>query len=142
MPLNPILVVKIFDVRGIDFMCSFSKSHGYQYILVAIDYVSKWIEAVACRSNDHKVVIKFLKENVFSHFGFSHAIISDGGKHFYNRTFEALMKKYCISHRVAMPYHPQTSNKVEVSNRAIKTILEKTVNTTRKDWSLQLTDAL
>jgi len=106
MPLNPILVVKIFDVLGIDFMGPFPISHGYQYILVAVDYVSKWIEAVACKTNDHKVVVNFLKENVFSRFGFPRAIISDGGKHFYNRTFEALMWKYYINHRVTTSYHP------------------------------------
>ena len=96
MPLNAILVVEIFNVWGIDFMGPFPISHGYQYILVAIDYVSKWIEAVACKINDHKIVINFLKENVFSHFGFPSAIISDGGKYFCSRTFEALMRKYCI----------------------------------------------
>jgi len=137
MLLNPILVVEIFDVWGINFMGPFPISHGYEYILVAVDYVSKWIEAVACKINDHKVVIKFLKENVFSCFDFPCAIISDGGKHFCNRTFEALMRKYCINHRVATPYQPQTSGQVEVFNRAIKTILEKTTNTTRKDWSLR-----
>ena len=52
------------------------------------------------------------------------------------------MKKYSITHKVATPYHPQTSGQVEVSNRQIKQILEKTVNPTRKDWSLRLTDAL
>jgi hypothetical protein len=52
------------------------------------------------------------------------------------------MKKYCITHKVATPYHPQTSGQVEVSNRQIKRILEKTVNPSRKDWSLRLNDAL
>jgi len=80
MLLNPILVVEIFDVWGIDFMGPFSMSHGYQYILMAIDCIFKWIEAIACRTNDHKVVVNFLKQNVFSRFGFPHAIISDGGK--------------------------------------------------------------
>jgi len=94
------------------------------------------------RTNDHKVVLNFLKENVFSRFGFPRAIISDGGKYFCNRTFEALMRKYYINHRVVTPYHPQTSDQEEVSNRAIKTILEKTVNITTKDWSIRLTDAL
>jgi len=93
MYLNLILVVKIFDVWGIDFIGPFPTSHGYQYILVAVDYVSKWIEVVACRSNDHKVVVNFLKENVFSCFGFPRAIISDGEKYFYNHTFETLMRK-------------------------------------------------
>ena len=121
-------------------MGPFPMSHGYQYIIVAVDYVSKWIEAVECRTNDHKIMVNFLKENVFSHFGFPPAIISDGGKYFCNR--KALMRKYCINHRVATPYHPQTSDQIEVSNRAIKTILQKIVNITRKDWSLRLTDAL
>jgi transposase InsO family protein len=83
-----------------------------------------------------------LKENVFAHFGTPRAIISDRGKHFYNQFFEQLMKKYGITHKVATPYHPQTSGQVKISNREINRILEKMVNPTRKDWSLQLNDAL
>ena len=81
-------------------------------------------------------MVNFLKENVFSRFDFPRAIISDGEKYFYNHTFEALIRKYYINHRVATPYHSQTSDQVEAFNRAIKTILEKIVNTNRKDWSL------
>ncbi|XP_077211266.1 uncharacterized protein LOC143846661 [Tasmannia lanceolata] len=86
-----------FVATGIDFMGLFPSSFGFEYILVAIDYVSKWVEAVATKTNDHKV---------------------------------------------ATPYHPQTSAQVEVSNREIKRILEKTVRPNRKDWSLRLHDAL
>ncbi|BBG96958.1 transposable element gene [Prunus dulcis] len=75
-------------------------------------------------------------------FGTPRAIISDGGSHFVNQAFAALLKKYGITHKVATPYHPQTSGQVEISNREIKHILEKTVNTTRKDWSMRLDDAL
>ncbi|KAH9744776.1 hypothetical protein KPL70_003833 [Citrus sinensis] len=142
MPLNPILVVEIFDVWGIDFMGPFPPSFGHQYILVAVDYVSKWVEAIPCRTNDHKVVIAFLKSNIVSRFGFPRAIISDGGAHFCNNAFKALLTKYSITHKVATPYHPQTSGQVEISNREIKHILEKTVRPDRKDWSLRLDDAL
>ncbi|KAL5732629.1 hypothetical protein ACOSP7_031984 [Xanthoceras sorbifolium] len=142
MPLNPILVIEIFDCWGIDFMGPFPSSFGYLYILVGIDYVSKWVEAVPCRKNDHNTVLKFLKENIFSRHGTPRAIISDGGKHFCNKPFAALMKKYGVTHKVATPYHPQTSGQVELANREIKQILEKTVNPNRKDWSLRLTDAL
>jgi transposase len=83
-----------------------------------------------------------LKENVFARFGTPCAIISDGGKHFYNQFFEQLMMKYGITQKVATPYHPQTSGQVEISNREINRILEKMVNSTRKDWSLRLNDAL
>ncbi|CAL8988168.1 unnamed protein product [Prunus brigantina] len=80
---------------------------------------------------------------IFTRFGTPRAIISDGGSHFCNKPFEALMKKYNITHRVATPYHPQTSGQVEISNREIKNILMKTViGPTRKDWSLRLNDAL
>ena len=142
MPLNPILVVEIFDVWGIDFMGPFPSSFGFEYILVGVDYVSKWVEAIATKTNDHKVVVKFLQDNIFCRFGFPRAIISDGGKHFNNRPFEALVRKYSITHKVATPYHPQTSGQIEVSNREIKNILQKTVRPDRKDWSLRLNDAL
>ncbi|CAL9021110.1 unnamed protein product [Prunus brigantina] len=125
MPLNNILVVELFDVWGIDFMGPFPSSFGYIYILVAVDYVSKWVEATTTRTNDHKVVLNFLGDMIFTRFGTPRAIISDGGSHFCNKPFEALMKKYNITHRVATPYHPQTSGQVEISNREIKNILMK-----------------
>ena len=106
MPLNPILVIEIFDCWGIDFMGPFPPSFGFLYILVAVDYVSKWVEAIPCRNNDHRTVIKFLKENLLSRFGIPRAIISDGGKHFCNRPFESLMKKYGVTHKVSTSYHP------------------------------------
>ncbi|CAL8174473.1 unnamed protein product [Prunus armeniaca] len=142
MPLKNILFVELFDVWGIDFMGPFPSSFGYTYILVAVDYVSKWVEAIATKTNDHKVVLKFLRDNIFTRFGTPRAVISDGGSHFCNKPFEALMKKYNITHRVSTPYHPQTSGQVEISNREIKQILEKVVNSTRKDWAAKLNDAL
>ena len=106
MPLNLILVVDLLNVWGIDFMGPFPASFGYVYILVGVDYVSKWVEAVPCRAADHKVVLKFLKENIFSRFGVPKAIISDGGSHFCNKPFENLLAKYGVKHKVATPYHP------------------------------------
>jgi hypothetical protein len=142
MPLNPILIVEIFDVWGIDFMGPFPPSFEFEYILVAVDYVSKWIEVMATRTNDHKVVMKFIQTNIFSRFGMPRAIISDGGTNFCNRFIKTLLVKYFVTHKVATPYHPQTSGQVELSNREIKRILEKTVRPDRKDWSLRLNDAL
>ena len=142
MPLNPILVVEFFDVWGIDFMGPFPTSFGYAYILGGVDYVSKWVEEVACRAAYHKVVLKFLKENIFSRFEVPKAIISDGGSPFCKKPFEKLLSKYGVKHKVATPYHPQTSGQVELANREIKTILMKVVNSNRKDWSLKLLDSL
>ena len=91
MPLNPILEIEIFDVWNIDFIGPFPNLFGNQYILVAIDYVSKWVKAVPTRTNDNRVIIKFLRENIISCLGATCAIISDNGTHFCNRAFEALM---------------------------------------------------
>ena len=87
MPLNSILVIEISDVWGIDFMGLFPPSFDNEYILVVVDYVSKWIEAIATRTNDHKVVMKFVHKNIFSRFGCHRAVISDGGSHFTHSQF-------------------------------------------------------
>nr|GEW45060.1 hypothetical protein [Tanacetum cinerariifolium] len=94
MPMNLILVVEIFDVWGIDFMEPFPTFHGNMYILVAVDYVSKWVEAKATKTNDHSVVLKFVKKNIFARHGIPKAIISDGGSHFKNFKFEKLLNHY------------------------------------------------
>jgi len=133
MPLTPILEVEIFDLWGIDFMGPFLMSYGNQFILVAVNYVSKWVEAVSTRTNDHQVVIKFLRENIISHFGAPRGIISDNESNFCNQAFEALMRKYSISHRLATAYHPQINGQVEVTDKQIKLILEKTVRQNCKD---------
>jgi hypothetical protein len=100
------IAFEIFDYWGIDFIGPFPPSFGFVYMLVAVDYVSKWIEAISSRNNDHKTVIKFLKENILSRFRIPRAMISDGGTNFCNKPFESLMKKYGITHKVATPYHP------------------------------------
>ena len=142
MPLTPILIIDNFDCWGIDFIGPFPPSCGYLYIMLSVDYVSKWVEAIPTRTNDHKVVLKLIKEHIFSRFGIPRAIISDGGLHFCNRSFESLLKKYGVTHKVSTAYHPQTNGRAELANREIKHILEKTVSPNRKDWSLRLTDAL
>ncbi|XP_070010914.1 uncharacterized protein [Nicotiana sylvestris] len=141
MTMNPIQEVEVFDVCGIDFMGPFVSSFGNKYILVAVDYMSKWVEAATLPTNDAKVVVGFLKKNIFTRFGTPRAIISDGGTHFCNRAFEKLLIKYDVRQNVATPYHPQTSGQVEVSNREIKSVLTKTVNATRTDWTKKLDDA-
>ena len=113
-----------------------------KYIIAAVDYVSKWVEAIALANNEGKSVIAFLKKNIFSRFGTPRAIISDGGSHFCNKSFKELLDKYGVRHNVATPHHPQTSGQVEVSNREIKQILSKTVNANRMYWSRRLNDAL
>ena len=107
-------------------MGPFPSSYGNKYVLVAIDYGSKWVEAQALLTNDARVVVKFLKK-LFFRFGSPKAIISDRGTLFCNTQFSCILLKYGVTHTTATPYHPQTSGQVEVANRELKRILEKTV---------------
>ncbi len=84
MPLHGIIEIELFDVWGIDFMGPSPTSFGNKYTLVGVDYVLKWVEAIATPINDARVVTKFLKKNIFTRFGTPRAIISDGGNHFCN----------------------------------------------------------
>nr|GEV24357.1 reverse transcriptase domain-containing protein [Tanacetum cinerariifolium] len=96
---------------------------GNKYILVAVDYLSKWVEAKVLPTNDARVVVKILKY-LFSRFGTSKAILSDCGTHFCNDQFARVMTKYGVTHRLAIAYHPQMSGQVEVSNRGPFTITQ------------------
>jgi transposase InsO family protein len=87
-------------------MGSFLSSHGNKYILVVVDYVSKWAEAQALPTNDANVVVRFLKKQ-FARFGTPKALISDQGTHFYNACIENALKHYGVTHRLATTYHPQ-----------------------------------
>nr|GFA58259.1 reverse transcriptase domain-containing protein [Tanacetum cinerariifolium] len=119
----------------------FPSSKGNKYILVAVDYLSKWVEAKALPTNDARVVVKFLK-SLFSRFGTPKAIISDRGTHFCNDQFSRVMAKYEVTHRLSTAYHPQTSGQVEVTNRGLKRILERMVGENHTSWSDKLEDAL
>nr|GFA42121.1 reverse transcriptase domain-containing protein [Tanacetum cinerariifolium] len=141
MPQNFIQIYEIFDVWGIDIMGPFSSSKGNKYILVAVNYLSKWFEAKALPINDARVVVKFLK-SLFSWFGTPKAIISDRGTHFCNDQFSRVMAKYGVTHRLSTAYHPQTSGHVKVTNHGLKRILERTVGENRASWSDKLEDAL
>ncbi|GKF28809.1 reverse transcriptase domain-containing protein, partial [Tanacetum coccineum] len=122
-------------------MGPFSSSRGNKYILVAVDYLSKWVEAKALPTNNARVVVKFLK-SLFSRFGASRAIISDRGTHFCNDKFVKVMSKYGVTHRLSTAYHPQTNGQVEVTNCGLKRILEERLAKTVSQWSDKLDDAL
>nr|GEX33410.1 reverse transcriptase domain-containing protein [Tanacetum cinerariifolium] len=97
--------------------------------------------AKALPTNDACVVCKFLK-SLFARFGSLRAILSDRGTHFSNDQFAKVMLKYRVTHRLSTAYHPQTSGQVEVSNRGLKRILERTIGENRASWSDKLDDAL
>ncbi|GKE76412.1 reverse transcriptase domain-containing protein [Tanacetum coccineum] len=135
------IFTSIFRGLSIGSQGLFPSSRGNKYILVAVDYLSKWVEAKALPTNDARVVSKFLK-SLFAQFGTPRAIISDRGIHFCNDQFTKIMLKYGVTHRLSIVYHPQTSGQVKVSNRGLKRILERTVGEHRASWSDKIDDAL
>ncbi|GJZ06963.1 reverse transcriptase domain-containing protein [Tanacetum coccineum] len=141
MPQNNIQVCDVFDIWGLDFMGPFPNSRGNKYILVAVDYVSKWVEAQALLMNDARVMIKNLR-GLFARFGVPNALISDRGTHFCNFQLEKALQKYGVTHTLSTTYHPQTNGQTEVTNRAIKRILERLVGYNPKNWSEKLDDEL
>ena len=93
MPLHNILEIELFDVWGLDFMCPFPSSFGDLYILLDVDYVSKWVEAIATPRNDARTALRFLHKNIFTSFGTSRSIISDEGTHFDNQLITTTLKR-------------------------------------------------
>jgi hypothetical protein len=117
MPLTNNLQIELFDVWGIDYMGPFLKSKNYEYILVAVDYVSKWVEAMPCKNANARHSQRMFEEIIFLRFGMPRMVISDGGTHFIGRKFHLYLKDHGIRHNIATPYHPQTSGQAEALNK-------------------------
>ncbi|GKC01555.1 reverse transcriptase domain-containing protein, partial [Tanacetum coccineum] len=104
MPQNNIQVCEVFDVWGLDFIGPFPNSRGNKYILVAVDYVSKWVKVQALPTNDARVVVKFLR-SLFARFGVPKALISDRGTHFSNSQLEKALQRYGVTYKLSTAYH-------------------------------------
>ncbi|GJT17553.1 reverse transcriptase domain-containing protein [Tanacetum coccineum] len=135
-------VFKDANEYGLDFMGPFPQSRGNKYILVAVDYVSKWVKAQALPTNDARVVVKFLR-SLFARFGVPKALISDRGTHFCNSQIKKALQRYGVTHKLSTAYHPQSNGQTEVTNRVIKRILERSVGYNPKEiehkahWALK-----
>ena len=116
MPQSGILEVELFDIWGINFMGPFPCSYNNLYILATMDYVSKRVETIVTPTNDAKVVMMFLKKNIFTRFGTPRALLSDNGLHFCNKPLKVLLKRYGVFDKVDTPYHPKPNGQVELSN--------------------------
>jgi hypothetical protein len=142
MPLKYNLQIDLFDVLGIDFIGPLKNSHGYEHILVMVEYVSKWVEAMPCHKASTEKFIATIKSMIFPRFGTPRILISDGGTHFTRNNLKRCLSKLGIEQRVSMAYHPQTNRQAETSNRQLKSILNKTIEKGGNDWSKKLDGAL
>jgi hypothetical protein len=101
IPMNYSLPLEPFDVWGFDFMGAFPTSKTkHTHILVAVDYVTKWVEAIPTRSANHATVIKMLKDIIFPRFGVPRFLITDGGSHFLQGVLRKTLAKYDVNHRI------------------------------------------
>ena len=102
-PLQPILEVELFDIWGMDFVGPFPSSFSNLYILLVVDYVSKWVEAIPTRTNDAKVVASFLYSHIFTRLGTPRALITNGETHFCNKLIDNVLREYGIS--IGLHFH-------------------------------------
>ena len=131
-----------FSVWGIDIIGKISpkSSSGHEYILVAIDYFTKWVEAASYARLTVARVAKFIRSHIICRYGVPYELISDRGMHFRGEV-DTLIQEYGIQHHKSSVYRPQTNGAVEAVNKNIKRILRKMVETFR-DWSEKLSFAL
>ena len=142
MPLKPHVTFKPFDKWGIDFIGPIGPpSRKKLYIIVCTDYFTKWVETKAIKATKDKKVADFLRENVFSKFGYPKELVTDQGSQFTSHMIENLLSQHKIKHRTSTPYHPQANGKVEVTKKVLEEILTKVISNNIKDWANRLVEA-
>ncbi|MCO5612157.1 hypothetical protein L7F22_066419 [Adiantum nelumboides] len=145
MPLRPKMGARAFAKWRIDFVGPIAhptyQTHA-QYTIVAMDCLTKWVEAKLTAKNDAKTIAQFLYENIFTRYGLSIEIVSDKGTHFNNSVIEFLLNEFMVIHRKSAPYHPQANGQAESTNKILVTILTKIISNSRADWDQKLHSAL
>ena len=136
MPLRPMMGARAFAKWGIDFVGPIkppTRSSHAEYIIVAMDYLTKWAKAKATIRNDARTTAKFLYKTIFTRYGLPIEIISDCGKHFINEVIEFLLDEFMVIHCKSAPYHPQGNGQAESTNKVLCTTLTKVESDTRID---------
>ncbi|XP_052734034.1 uncharacterized protein LOC108321519 [Vigna angularis] len=132
-----------FSMWGIDVIGAIEPkaSNGHRFILVAIDYFTKWVEAVSYANVTRKVVTRFIKRELICRYGLPNKIITDNATNLNNRMMAELCEEFKIHHLNSSPYRPKMNGAVEAANKNIKKIVQKMV-VTYKDWHEMLPFAL
>ncbi|MCO5615055.1 hypothetical protein L7F22_069343 [Adiantum nelumboides] len=145
MPLQPLLPLEPFQKWGLDFVGPIKPPARFtqnRYILVATDYCTKWVEAVALRDNAARSVAKFLYKNIMTKFGCPIELVSDQGGHFINKVISKLTELHMILHKKSTVYYPQANGQAESTNKILVRIIRKLVNQNTTDWDEKLDSAL
>ena len=145
MPHQPILPLEPFRKWGLDFVGPFKPSATCtrnKYIIVAIDYCTKWVEVKTFHDNTAEKITKFVYEYLRCRFGCPIELASDQGGHFVNWLIRELTFHYTVVHKKSTPYYPQANGLTKSTNKTLQTILKKIVNEHRIDWDDKLHNAL
>ena len=103
-PLHPILCIDPISKWGIDFTtCNPLSAAGHHYIIVAVDYFTKWVEVMPTYSNDTKTIVLLLFNHIIAQFGIPKSIVIDHGMHFYNAMMAELTSILCLDHEHYSP---------------------------------------
>lgn len=138
--LQPIRVGEPFEIIGIDIVGPLKETmRRNKYIIVAIDYFTKWPESTAVKEATAQEVVEFIWKDIICRHGCPKKIISDRGTHFNNQLMEDLMKRMGINHRLSTPYHPETNGLVERFN---KTLCQALAKLGEDDWDLHIPSVL
>ena len=132
-----------FSMWGIDVIGAIEPkaSNGHCFILVAIDYFTKWVEAASYANVTRKVVTKFIQRKIICRYGLPSRIITDNATNLNNKMMSELCEEFKIQHHNATPYRPKMNGVVEAANKNIKKIVQKMI-VTYKDWHEMLPFAL
>ena len=123
-------------------ICNPPSSNGHKYIVVVVDYFTKWVEAMPTFNNTVDIASHFFFNHVISCCGVPLQLVSNHRKHFENEIFVELSSRLGFSHEFASPYYPQSNGKVEAVNKVLKTMLQHTVNKHKTNWHHMLFYAL
>jgi len=128
--------VQIFDKWVVDFIGPISSPARHsrvRYIIIAIEYLTRWVEAAPVKDCTAKTTTRFIFENIISWFGCPRSITSDQGMHFLSETIETLLKTFMVQHNKSSSYHPQANSAVEAFNKILEKGLMKVISANRDD---------
>jgi hypothetical protein len=133
-PMFPVIIVGPFTKWGIDYTtCNPPSVRGHRYIIVAVDYFTKWVEAMPMFKDDGETIALFLFNQIIARFGIPREIVTDHGSHFHNQMMIELTSKLGLQQEHSSPYYPQANGQVEAINKTLKTILQRTINSSKSN---------
>lgn len=144
LPLKPISTERPFQQWGLDFIGEIhpSSSSQHKWILTAMDYFTKWIEAIPCMQANDSIIMQFLETNILSRFGFPENIITDNAIAFKSKRMIKFFHKYHITLVHSTTYYPQGNGLAESSNKSLIKIIKKVLEENKRNWHKKLVNAL